>query len=162
MEQLEQLKDIRGLQEISLWPPAAIWQIIAALIIIALTVGLHFYQRRQSYNRSWQKKALIRIEELKSSVDSPEIIAELFELIKQIAMARFGRQDCASLTGVKWLEWLQKNDPNGFEWLKYGRQLIEIQYAPQQSVKQALQNNKTADDLNQIINAVHAIVKNKP
>ena len=62
--------------------------------------------------------------------DTKQVAGELSELPRRIAMARCGRQSCAGLTGSAWLDWLEENDPDAFDWSKRGRVLISTTYAP--------------------------------
>ena len=56
--------------------------------------------------------------------------AELSELLRRMAIARFGRRACAGRVGDAWLEWLERHDPAGFPWRREGRPLIDLPYAP--------------------------------
>ncbi|MBE9561982.1 MAG: DUF4381 domain-containing protein, partial [Proteobacteria bacterium] len=55
-------------------------------------------------------------------------------LLRRIAVQIYGREACAGLSGEKWLDWLTKNDPQGFDWNKSGKILIEIPYMPPDAV----------------------------
>jgi hypothetical protein len=63
-------------------------------------------------------------------MSTKEIAGELSELMRRIAMARFGRPACAGLSGEEWLEWLARNDPAGFDWSGRAHLMLELPYAP--------------------------------
>lgn len=138
---LEQLRDIHGLQEISWWPLALGWW----LVIAALAIGLALVWRWRTVLRlrlpplpvlhpgSWRWDAARQLRALRrraTQQDGKQTAGELSELLRRIAMARFGREACAGLTGEDWLAWLKEQDPTGFDWIGNGRLLLEAPYAP--------------------------------
>jgi hypothetical protein len=65
-----------------------------------------------------------------AKADAKETAGELSELLRRIAMARYGRSTCAGLSGEEWLDWLQNKDPTGFDWRTKGLPLLDLPYAP--------------------------------
>jgi hypothetical protein len=65
------------------------------------------------------------------------VAGELSELLRRIAMARFGRRDCAGLSGEAWLDWLSEKDPSGFDWATQGQVLLRLPYAPEGDAEDA-------------------------
>ena len=131
---VDQLRDIRGLDPVSWWPPAPGWW-LAAIAVILLTLALLWWRdQRQRYPLgSWQKDAQRRLRALRRRLeewDPKQVAGELSELLRRIAMARCGRENCAGLVGEEWLEWLQQRDPSEFDWRDKGRVLLELPYAP--------------------------------
>ncbi|HIP52533.1 MAG TPA: DUF4381 domain-containing protein [Chromatiales bacterium] len=129
-----QLRDIRGLDPISWWPPAPGWWLLAAGILITLALIAVYLRLRRDYPLGrWQRDAKRRLVRLKRRIplNTPhESAAELSELLRRIAVARCGRAHCAGLTGEVWLAWLEANDPNGFQWREEGGLLLDLPYAP--------------------------------
>jgi hypothetical protein len=131
MNSVEQLRDIRGLDELPWWPLAPGWWLILAVMIL-LIIGIilfinWFLRRRHDWRRSAQKEwsTLAR-----RYPDPREQLIQLNVLLRRIAMQQYGRQTCAGLTGERWLAWLTEHDPQGFNWLQSGRLLIELPYQP--------------------------------
>ena len=82
---------------------------------------------------SWRWDAARRLRDLRKRAvgqEGKQTAGELSELMRRIAMARFGRDACAGLTGKDWLEWLRDKDPTGFDWPRQGLLLLEVPYAP--------------------------------
>lgn len=131
---IDQLRDIRGLDSIPWWPPAPGWWLTGAVIVVLTLALLWWRDQRQRYPLgTWQKDAQRRLGELRRGLEQREpkqAAGELSELLRRIAMARFGREACAGLTGDEWLNWLKDKDASGFEWDTEGRILLQLPYAP--------------------------------
>ncbi len=130
-----QLRAIHGLDPISWWPLATGWWITAALLILLVMVIALFVRHLINYPPgSWRKDAREALRQLRREswqLPPKETAAELSEMLRRIAMARFGRKGLASLSGKEWLEWLHQYDPNGFDWLSRGGVLLSLPYAPE-------------------------------
>ncbi|CAK0752797.1 hypothetical protein CCP3SC15_180022 [Gammaproteobacteria bacterium] len=130
---LDQLRDIRGLDPISWWPVAPGWWVMVGVLATLIIVGLLIAWWVSIRNRDWRSDARHHLRELGARVHqagAKEVAAQLSELLRRIAMARYGRTACASLTGEEWLNWLNTKDPAGFPWSERGRVLIDLPYAP--------------------------------
>lgn len=157
---LQALRDIRDLPPFPWWPPAFGWWLLA-LGLIAL--GALIWRWRLPLSLAiplpgitlgtWRWEAAQVLRDLRRRLthgDDPKALAgELSELMRRIAMARFGRPACAGLTGNDWLSWLAKHDPNGFAWDERGRILIDAPYAPPAWIK----TDQAAADLQVLIAA---------
>ena len=128
------LRDIRGLDPVSWWPPAVGWWVLAALLLLALAaLVVAWAWRRHTRLRAQQRDARRRLRTLRRQVGRGEALdpAGTFSgLLRRVAMLRYGRAACAGLSGEAWLEWLSAHDPNGFDWRIEGRMLLEAPYAP--------------------------------
>lgn len=127
------LRDIRGLDTASWWPPAPGWWLLAALLLLAAFVIWRAVQMWRWRHGRWRRDAQRQLRRLRRGLRTAEpkqLAGELSELVRRIAMARCGRQHCAGLQGEIWLAWLKRNDPAGFDWLKHGRVLLDLPYAP--------------------------------
>ena len=158
---MEELRDIRGLEAISWWPPSPIWLIIIGIIILIAAIAAFIRNRKLNYQASWQAKAIKELERLENNLDQPQIIAEIFELLKEVAIMKFGRNKCASLTGKEWLQWLKENNQNQFDWEKHGEELVQIQYAPEEVIKKTLVKPEVKNNLEQITQEILKLIKNK-
>ncbi len=130
-----QLRDIHGLDSIPWWPLASGWWIGAALLLLILVAILLLVRHLIIFPPgSWRKEARAALRELRRHSPertSKETAGRLSELLRRIAIARFGREGPASMTGEQWLSWLQQEDPNGFNWSIHGKLLLSLPYAPE-------------------------------
>jgi hypothetical protein len=138
-----QLRDIHIAMGNPWWPPAPGWWLLLAGIIV---FGLVAWRFRASWRvripipfvtlGDWRWEAGRGLRQLRRSAGETPLKArasELSELLRRIAMARYGRAACAGLHGEAWLGWLADHDPAGFDWRREGRLLLDIPYAPERS-----------------------------
>ncbi len=131
-----QLRDIHGLDPAPWWPPALGWWLLVFGLILALWLWWRFFPGLKIPALSgigWRWDASRRLRELRRRVgkqDPKQSAAELSELLRRIAMTRFGRDACAGLTGAEWLQWLHANDPQDYDWPEQGQLLLSMPYAP--------------------------------
>ena len=129
-----QLRDIHGLDPISWWPLAPGWWISALLILLTFVALFLLIRHFILYPPgSWRWEARVALRELwrqRNLQPQKESAAQLSELLRRIAIARFGREKTASISGDEWLAWLQQSDPNGFDWSGRGGILLNLPYAP--------------------------------
>lgn len=136
MNGFDTLRDIRGLDPVSIWPLApGWWLVLAAFVLLVLTLFAFRRMRVPALvgRRDWRTDARRLLRDLRRrlpALDGREAAGQFSELMRRIAMARASRDECAGLSGPAWLEWLSANDPVGFDWIEYGRLLIEVPYAP--------------------------------
>jgi hypothetical protein len=131
MNDLPDIRDIHGLDTIPWWPPGPGWW-LTALLAIALVAFLVWFVREMLRPR-WQRDANRQLRRLQMRLnlqDARTSASELSELLRRIAMARYGREKCAGLSGKEWLEWLTASDPAGFNWTRYDAILNDLPYAP--------------------------------
>jgi hypothetical protein len=130
-----QLRDIRGLDPLSWWPPAPGWWLVLAGIIICLWLIWHLsptMRRLTIFSFSWHWDAIRQLRALRKRVRKQEVwrsARELSELLRRIAITKYGRDVCAGLTGMAWLEWLDTHDP-AYAWTEQGKILLTLPYAP--------------------------------
>lgn len=147
---LKQLHDIEGLDSISIWPLAAGWWILAAMIILLLVSLAWYIAYRLTFKRSWKYDTLKKLAALEKNLSEPsarETAIILSEYVRRIALQQFPRQECASLSGETWLKWLSQHDPKKFDWEKKGKILLDIPYSP-------LHANLPLEDIKNLIQAV--------
>lgn len=126
------LRDIHGLDPVGWWPPAPGW-IVAGILALLVLAGLYRLWRSGYEFLGWRHDARRRLRDLRRRLreQGPKpSAAELSELLRRIAVARCGRASCAGLAAEEWLDWLARNDPQGFDWRNEGRLLLSLPYAP--------------------------------
>lgn len=137
MNPTEQLRDIRGLDEIAWWPLAPGWWVLFGIMVLTFVIIVMLIYRRQSQQKKqrgdWRKMARKEWLGLRPLHAPPrEQMTFLSILLRRVAIQRHGRQACAGLSGERWLAWLTKHDPQGFDWTKSGRIVIELPYMPKE------------------------------
>ena len=133
-----QLRDIHGLDPLPWWPPGPGWWIAALLALLMLLFTVLLLRQLVRYPPgSWRRDApreLRRLQRRLGQQPAKTTASELSQLLRRIAMARFGRGGLASLAGDEWLHWLHDYDPNGFDWRGRGQLLLSLPYAPAASM----------------------------
>lgn len=147
---MDQLHDIDGLDVISPWPLAIGWWVVIACGLFVLVCAIWLLKRRLDYQRSWKRDTFTLLDHLEEQLcpaTAGETIASLSEYLRRIAVRRFPRKECAGLVGKAWLEWLTSHDPKQFDWVKKGKLLIAVPYAPPDS-------NLPVEQIKELIQAV--------
>jgi hypothetical protein len=138
---LDQLRDIQGITGVSWWPLATGWWLLLA-VLVALAFAAYHWRTILRLRvpipgitlGTWRWDAAAQLRSLRRRAregqDPKTTVDELSELLRRIAMARWGRESCAGLTGEEWLAWLAAKDPAGFPWEVRGRLLATAPYAP--------------------------------
>ncbi len=112
------LRDIHLPGPISWWPPAPGWWILVALLMAGtiLVVAYTHYRRKRNRIRRVSLKEIDTIQEaFQSHRDNTRLVRELSVLLRRVCISRYPRVDVASLTGVEWASFLDRNlDGNPF------------------------------------------------
>ena len=108
---LAQLRDIHVPDAIGSWPPAPGWWLLAIALLFALFMLLQWLWRHYDA-RAYRREALRNLNEahedwLESGQTAPYFSA-VNELLKRVAMQTYGRQRVASLSGARWLAFLDR------------------------------------------------------
>jgi len=127
------LRDIRSLDAIPWWPPAIGWWIVIGIVLI-VTLFLWYKRRQYYYWRIEARQQLYALQKRLAKEKSKQVVADFSELLRRIAIARYGRYACAGLIGEEWLLWLQAHDPAGFAWAEKGQLLLFAPYAPPKAI----------------------------
>jgi hypothetical protein len=96
---LDQLKDIHLPDAVSIWPLAWPWWAMLIALVSLIAFSVYRYNKNQ-----WRRQALKQLNTI-TTQDEVICIQQCNRLLKQVALYRFG-QTCASLSGEKWLEFL--------------------------------------------------------
>lgn len=152
------MRDVHDPDLVSWWPPALGWWILAAVVLALLAIAVTSWWVRRQRARDWRVDARFRMRQLGRSVrdnDPKTAVSELSDLLRRVAIARYGRGTCAGLAGDQWLDWLTENDPAGFDWRKNGRVLLDLPYMPAGS-------GVGSQDLRKLVAATKRWVKTAP
>ncbi len=106
---LAELRDIHLPPEVSFWPPAPGWWMLAGLVVLLL-IGLAYLEWRRRQTLSYRAvKALEAIgADHARYPDSRAVAAEAAVLIRRVVLSRPGRGEAAALTGDAWQSYLAK------------------------------------------------------
>ena len=130
---------LKNLHEIILpdpvsWMPQTIgWYVVFGLILLVAGWWVYGRLRRFQKNR-YRRVALAELDVIEQELQRPEGCAKALEeipvLLKWTALSAFPRSDVASLSGEKWLSFLDKT-MGGKDFAEdEGRLLCELAYAP--------------------------------
>lgn len=127
------LRDIRGLDPAPWWPPGPGWWLVAAGLVALAALVLLLRRRRSHLREQWRRDALAQLRRLERRLPAlarHDAAGELAQLLRRVAMVRYGRRHAAGLWGEEWLAWLERHDPRGFPWRSRGAALVSSPYAP--------------------------------
>lgn len=104
MDPLAQLKDIQLPQEVSQWPPAYGWWLLAAVAIFVMVATVMWLLHR-SKQRKAMKLGLIAIAQI--NLDKEDWLQQLNMKMKQVSLAYFTPETVAKLYGKQWQTFLK-------------------------------------------------------
>lgn len=143
---LSQMRDISGLQDISVWPLAIGWWILLFIFLLIIAIIAFRAKRKIDYRKSWKYKLELELNYIAkntSEENAKDNISKLNEILKRIALQTYERNLIASLSEKDWLLWLTDNDPLNFNWLKKGEMLINYPYMPKEKINADLEDIST-------------------
>ncbi|VFQ47503.1 DUF4381 domain-containing protein [Desulfoluna butyratoxydans] len=127
---LDNLHDIIPFSPQPLWPPAPGWYVIAWILAAAAAWLLITSALRWKRNR-YRREALAELALInRGSPPTGDELAPLPVLVKRTALAAYGRQTVAALTGEPWLAFLDTSLSTTAFTQGTGRLLIRIPYQP--------------------------------
>lgn len=126
-----EIYDIYELDKISFFPPAIGYWIVLAILIAVVSLWYIYVKYRNKKLNSWRWQAKKNLDDLFESEDIN--VVELHNIIKKILINLYKRDDIANLSGVELLEYLQKLDKNGFDWVVNGAILVKV-FAPNKTI----------------------------
>jgi len=125
------LKDIHLPEAIGWWPPAiGLWLVV---VFVLLLIGFGYWLYKRLTQKTAIKTATSLLTELKlnTSQDGLQKLQQLSTLMRRVAISIVPRQDVASLTGQKWMAFLdQKLDGKPFQ-AGIGQLLAQAPYRQQ-------------------------------
>jgi hypothetical protein len=110
-----QLRDIHLPAPPEFWPPAPGWWVLAAIALgLATWAGILLWRQIRIRRQRRRILALLeRMEQSSKGAATPEFLAQLSRLMRRLALMRFPRHEIASLTGIRWLQFLDSSGGNG-------------------------------------------------
>lgn len=134
------LRDIHLPPEISWWPLAWGWWLLIVLAVLGLVAMVWWWLKRpahtQRINLSAQASALQELDRIEQqySNDPLGLVRELSVLLRRIAISLYGRRSVAGLTGITWLQFLDKQGGSPVFSQRFQQALTELPYRAQGSV----------------------------
>ena len=109
---LTNLRDIVEPAAVTWWPPAPGMVLVAVLVLLWAIVAVFLWSRRWQ-NNAYRRSALHDLAAIEEQVRSPLTrtagIRQLSVLLKRVALAAYPRAEVASLTGNKWIAFLDQH-----------------------------------------------------
>ncbi|MGQ0699536.1 MAG: DUF4381 domain-containing protein [Panacagrimonas sp.] len=110
------------------WPPAPGWWVLALLLLVALAAFVYWLRNPARRLRS---VALRELRALESNDDDTRFARGLESLLRRYAVAKFGREKVARLSGKAWLEFVVAH--GGAAWAgATGQDVLRLVYGGQQ------------------------------
>lgn len=103
-ELLAKLKDVHLPAEVSWWPLAIGWWLLIFLLV-AMLVALTVYRLQQAKKYRFSRLALQELAKLENA-DNKDWLIQLEVLLKRASLAHYPKEQVASLTQEKWLQFL--------------------------------------------------------
>lgn len=111
---LEGLADVVVSAPVSWMPQTIGWAVLAALLLVALTVALWKWRRHALANR-YRSEALAELTTLAPRLQDAgargAALIGIAELLKRTAMAAYSRDEVAHLSGAAWVDLLRARGP---------------------------------------------------
>lgn len=104
------LKDIHLPEAISWWPPAPGWWLVTLLVPLGFGFGALFLWQRVQKNR-YRKEGLKELEDIfvkAHEMEETVFLQEISKIMRRVAIQSYGREKVSSLTGKKWLQFLDE------------------------------------------------------
>ncbi len=125
---LEQLAPDHAPPPLGWWPLAPGWWGLMALLLMAFVLVMWWRKRRQRPSvKRWQRVALRELAQLEATANDTTIACGLQQLLRRYAIARYGRDTGAALSGDGWIAFVVRH--GGSDWAgDSGRALLRCAY----------------------------------
>ena len=114
-EALDQLKGLHLPEQVSQWPLAAGWVIIALCLIAIVIFSSRFIYsqlKKNRYRRQAIEKLSVLFADYSRHNNDKELLVQVNGLLKAVAIKRYSSQQCAGLSGSQWLSFLERTCGN--------------------------------------------------
>ncbi len=130
------------------WPPAPGWWIVAVLLLLSITALVYLRRRPAGQLR---RTALSELRNLEATPGDPTRLAkELEHLMRRYAVAAYGREAVAGLSGESWLAFIVSHG---------GRDLAG---EPGQSLVRAAYGGPAQDDCKRWLEGARGFLRGRP
>ena len=103
---LQNLNDIVLSADVSWWPLAPGWFVLAAILLVAMVFfGIRLFRRHK--NNLYRKQALRELSVIRTRAD-PATFYQIPSLLKRTALVVWPRQQVAAMTGTDWHRFLDQ------------------------------------------------------
>ena len=113
------LRDIHLPHSVSWWPPATgYWLVLILIFFIILAIFLfRFWLHRKKIQKSINNELLLLEKDYRATHDVNRLVQGLSVFLRRVCLFYFPQQGCESLTGQKWLQFLdaKTQGKNAFE-----------------------------------------------
>jgi hypothetical protein len=129
---LEQLAPDRAPPPLGWWPLAPGWWGLLVLLLLGLAMAAWLRKRARRPSVRWQRAALRELAQLQTvsgqaGIDDAHIAREVQLLLRRYAIARYGRDAVAALSGDTWLTFVVRH--GGSDWAgDSGQALLRCAY----------------------------------
>jgi Domain of unknown function (DUF4381) len=120
LDLLARLRDVHAPPAPPWWPPAPGWWLVLLLAIVLAVVALRF-------GPAWWRRLRLR-RRLAAVLAAAATAAEVSQVLRLAAMARFPECDVAGLQGARWIEFLESRDRAPGRFAALGEALTEMPY----------------------------------
>jgi len=158
---LEQLAPDRAPPPLGWWPLAPGWWGLMALLLLSLVLAAWLRKRaRQPSVKRWQRAALRELAQLQTlsgqaGTDDASIAQGVQQLLRRYAIARYGRDAVAALSGDAWIDFVVSH--GGSDWAgDSGRALLRCAYGGDAT---QLERPASPAHRERWLNGAHAFVK---
>lgn len=130
---LSQLRDIHMPGDVSFWPPAPGWWIVAGLMLVALIIAAVWRYRHLQQNRYRQqaaKELQAAWQQFHQDHKTQPYLLQLTQLLKRTALTAYPKLQVNSLQGREWLNFLDATlaDNTAPFSQGQGKQLLDLPY----------------------------------
>ena len=126
------LRDIHLPDAVSWWPPAPGWWLLLVVTIFFICALVWFRYRKKIHTGAGAQYAKACIREIREEYsqhgDCVKTVRELSVLLRRITVSIFPRNESAGLTGLAWLEFLDRSVPGEPFSKGPGRALVTAPY----------------------------------
>lgn len=130
---LAQLRGLHLPEPVGFWPPAPGWWAISGLLVLAAVTAAWARRRRRASLGARALRELRRIEQSRAP-DLQSLATSLAQLLRRVALERFGTAMVAKLSGESWERFLRETMPAPRRGVvrdeNAGRLLSRAPYAP--------------------------------
>lgn len=121
------LEPISPPEPVAFWPPQPGWYVVIAILLLLLIYGIYKYVQYKKRN-AYRKRALAELENLNKHNPDQTLLADLNALLKVTALKGYPRHLVAELTGMPWLEFLERTEPRSKFSKAPGTLLVEASF----------------------------------